>query len=559
MKSLLFAFITCIICLAGYSQSISINTDGSLPNASALLDVKSSTKGILIPRTSSASRIAIINPARGLMLYDTTTSGFWFYNGSAWTQFSDGTNVWNIAGNAITNPATNFIGSTNNQPLRFRVNNAWAGEIHPTSNNVFFGLNAGKANTDGVINTGTGDHSLFSNTDGSYNTAYGSSALLSNTHGSTNTALGVYALALNSTGSSNTAAGTDALNSNTAGNENTAYGYRALYSSKDISQNTAIGSKALYFNTSGYYNTATGYQALYSNTRGYYNTANGYHALYSDTSGSFNTASGVETLYSNTSGSDNTAYGGHALSSNTTGSVNTASGESALASNLTGNNNTGDGFNALFFNNTGSNNTAIGYNALAYNRGGNSNIAIGYGSGTANYAQNVYNTISIGNDDYLNGYQNQAFIGNTSMVWIGGNVTWSTFSDARIKNTVAEDVKGLDFILRLRPVTYHISNKAISTVTGNKQTPDFAGKYDREKVKYTGFVAQEVELAAKASGYDFSGYTAPKNQWGLYTISYEQFVVPLVKGMQEQQTIIEELKKQLVEMKVEMELLKKKN
>ena len=47
-----------------------------------------------------------------------------------------------------------------------------------------------------------------------------------------------------------------------------------------------------------------------------------------------------------------------------------------------------------------------------------------------------------------------------------------------------------------------------------------------------------MELAAKAVGYDFSGYTAPKNQWSLYTISYEQFVVPLVKAMQEQQAII---------------------
>jgi hypothetical protein len=136
-------------------------------------------------------------------------------------------------------------------------------------------------------------------------------------------------------------------------------------------------------------------------------------------------------------------------------------------------------------------------------------------------------------------------IGNTSIGWIGGKVTWSTYSDARIKNTVMEDVKGLDFILRLRPVTYHISNKAITTLTGNKETPDFPGKYDNEKVKYTGFIAQEVEQAAKAAGYDFSGYAAPKNQWGLYTISYEQFVVPLVKAMQEQQKIIEGLKKQL--------------
>jgi hypothetical protein len=151
----------------------------------------------------------------------------------------------------------------------------------------------------------------------------------------------------------------------------------------------------------------------------------------------------------------------------------------------------------------------------------------------------------------LNAFQNQVIIGNNSTGFIGGKVTWSVVSDARIKNTVMEDVKGLDFILRLRPVTYHISNKAMTEVTGNKETPDFPGKYDGEKVKYTGFIAQEVEQAAKASGYDFSGYAAPKNQWSLYTISYEQFVVPLVKSMQEQQSIIDKLQKQL-------ELLEKK-
>jgi len=159
----------------------------------------------------------------------------------------------------------------------------------------------------------------------------------------------------------------------------------------------------------------------------------------------------------------------------------------------------------------------------------------------------------------LNAYQNQVFIGNTSTGFIGGKVPWSVISDARVKNTITEDVKGLDFILKLRPVTYHISNDAITTISGNKKTPDFPGKYDGEKIKYSGFLAQEVEKAAKGAGYDFSGYSAPKNQWSLYTLSYEQFVVPLVKAMQEQQTIIEELKKQMTEMKREMELLKNKN
>jgi len=64
-----------------YAQSVAINTDKSAPNPSAMLDVKSNNKGLLIPRTSTTSRLAITNPAKGLMLYDTTAGSFWFYNG----------------------------------------------------------------------------------------------------------------------------------------------------------------------------------------------------------------------------------------------------------------------------------------------------------------------------------------------------------------------------------------------------------------------------------------------------------------------------------------------
>ncbi len=67
-------------------------------------------------------------------------------------------------------------------------------------------------------------------------------------------------------------------------------------------------------------------------------------------------------------------------------------------------------------------------------------------------------------------------------------------------------MKGLDFILRLRPVMYNVSTKAIADITGNKDTQDFPVKYDGEKIKYSGFLAQEVEQAANAANYNFSGY-----------------------------------------------------
>src|SRR5258706_10860710 len=55
----------------------------------------------------------------------------------------------------------------------------------------------------------------------------------------------------------------------------------------------------------------------------------------------------------------------------------------------------------------------------------------------------------------------------------------------------------------------------------------------KEKIIYSGFVAQDVEKAAKETDYDFSGVDAPKNDKDLYGLRYADFVVPLVKAVQE--------------------------
>ena len=57
-------------------------------------------------------------------------------------------------------------------------------------------------------------------------------------------------------------------------------------------------------------------------------------------------------------------------------------------------------------------------------------------------------------------------------------------------------------------------------------------------IVHTGFDAQDVEVAAKECGFDFDGVKAPMDENGNYAIAYSQFVVPLVKGMQEQQATI---------------------
>ncbi len=71
---------------AGFAQ-IGISANGSSADASAMLDVASSDKGMLIPRMSSTDRENISNPATGLMVFDLTTNSFWFYN-SGWMEIN---------------------------------------------------------------------------------------------------------------------------------------------------------------------------------------------------------------------------------------------------------------------------------------------------------------------------------------------------------------------------------------------------------------------------------------------------------------------------------------
>jgi hypothetical protein len=97
------------------------------------------------------------------------------------------------------------------------------------------------------------------------------------------------------------------------------------------------------------------------------------------------------------------------------------------------------------------------------------------------------------------------------------------------------------------------------TIGGKKEETDWPTKYDIEKKTMTGFIAQEVEAAALAAGYDFSGVEKAADEVGMYSVRYAEFVVPLVKAVQEQQALIEDLRAQLDEakaMRTEMDVLR---
>jgi hypothetical protein len=94
-----------------FAQSIGIGT--TTPNASAQLDVTSSSKGVLVPRMTFAQRNAIASPATGLLIYQTDFfTGFYYYNGAVWTQLSTGsaTNYFTASGSNIYNNNTGNVG-----------------------------------------------------------------------------------------------------------------------------------------------------------------------------------------------------------------------------------------------------------------------------------------------------------------------------------------------------------------------------------------------------------------------------------------------------------------
>ncbi|MDR0232019.1 MAG: tail fiber domain-containing protein [Dysgonamonadaceae bacterium] len=333
-----------------------------------------------------------------------------------------------------------------------------------------------------------------------------------------------------SSANSNVSFGYRALNPLTGGS-NVAIGFEALFSNTTGYQNTAIGGSTLRLNTTGINNVACGDNALYYNIEGNYNTASGWGALRFNTNGDYNAATGMLALYSNTTGGRNTASGLSALFNSTTGSFNTAIGCHTLYTNTVGNNNTAIGsfadVNAINLTNA----TAIGYNAKALT-------------------------------------SDQVVIGNTKVMSILGYNSLTIISDGRAKKNIRTEVPGLAFINHLQPITYNLDLDALDELqksddlrinelrdsllmarSPEEKEIDAKAKANKEKQVYSGFIAQDVEKVAQSVGYDFSGVDAPKNGKGAYGLRYAEFVVPLVKAVQELSEQNARLQEQINELK----------
>ncbi|HLP62911.1 tail fiber domain-containing protein [Flavobacterium sp.] len=237
----------------------------------------------------------------------------------------------------------------------------------------------------------------------------------------------------------------------------------------------------------------------------------------------------------------NTFVGSTSGQFTTTGNLNTGIGHASLNANISGVGNSGLGKSSLLTNTTGSNNTGVGRLADVATSGLSNATAVGFNA-----------TVSV---------SDKVRLGSTTVTVVEGQVPYTNPSDARFKFNVQENVPGLDFIKKLKPVTYNFDTKKFDEHLNKNRNREEVATEDFSRstaIVRTGFLAQDVEKICNDLGYNFDGLHIPDaaNPTDNYGIAYSQFIMPIVKAVQEQQVIIETQKTELEQLKSELEKYK---
>lgn len=321
MKKLTLLFAVFFAAFYTNAQNVAINNDGTVAASSAMLDVKSTTKGFMMPRVTTAQRTTIASPALGLLVFDTDTKTIWTYDGNSWK------NLYTSGGGLILP----FSQTVNTATSALQVTNQGAGAAIEGSSTTQFGIGM-TAKT-----TGEGGWGLFA-----YSNGAGSQSIRSYAdngtafHGENNNAANTNTLMnLLNKGAGKTGSFQLANNSSTSANVQIA-GNHLGGQLKIYQTNTSNTSAAVSIENSG---TGTGIEAISTTgygVKGVTNTAlgmAGVHGQNNGTAGSgvvgVSNAANTQGVY----GSSNSGIGVRGLSSSGTALYGNSSTGYALETN----------------------------------------------------------------------------------------------------------------------------------------------------------------------------------------------------------------------------------
>ncbi|HUR30831.1 MAG TPA: hypothetical protein VMZ69_05330, partial [Saprospiraceae bacterium] len=252
------------LCVHGTSLygQVLISQSVGTPAATSMLEISSTSKGLLIPRMATTDRDVIGIPATSLLIFNTTTNAYNYWNGSAWIAIAAG-NIKELS-DADNDTKVEVERTPDIDKIHFEVGgidvaffNRNSLQLNDAGNSVFIGLFAG-LNDDGTSNENTiiGSSSGLSISNGEHNVSLGANSSQFNSNGSDNTTLGHRSGNAN-TVSGNTFVGSASGESNSTGTGNAFFGKDAGKMS-NTNNNTFIGFEAGKGNTIGTSNTFVG-------------------------------------------------------------------------------------------------------------------------------------------------------------------------------------------------------------------------------------------------------------------------------------------------------------
>ena len=555
----------------------SINTDGSDPDNSAMLDIKSTTKGILIPRMTEAEMKMIASPVEGLLIFNTDEQAFFFHKNGGWSELGKEPDVPTVLADNDDDTKIQVEESSDEDVIRldlggteklvFQNNADGRARLEFTNNgfNVLIGEASGSNITTGIANTFIGDEAGKNNISGTSNTFVGANAGIMHTTGTNNTFIGQAAGYSHTAGDNNTFIGDNAGSHTTMGGDNTFVGTAAGVFNTTGINNTFVGRNAGRKNSIGPNNVFIGQQTGYSNTTGSANTFIGQNAGYDNTTGLRNTFIGKDAGPNNTNGNWNTFIGQAAGQSNTTGFGNVFIGDVAGQTNTTGEFNVFLGGDAGLLNTTGEHNTYLGTGAGSNNSTGSGNVFIGYSVGDNELGSNKFyldnsdtaspllfgefdndllrinGDLEVGNERFADAGVNTlslaadfvptnvAFdIGNNNMTEHWDDIVgddFINFSDRSQKRNIQTLHYGLAAIAQLKPITYQYLHE-----------PDFAkpslGLIAQEVLEVIPEVVKTHEIDIDENG------ELVQTPVEILGVNYVELIPLLIKGIQEQQVVI---------------------